>query len=134
MPRQYMLDTNIASYIIKGNIPAVLRRLVKVPMDRIVLSTITEGELRYGLARNPKGTRLQRIVDEFLARVSILTWDSSAAAQYGRLRAALERRGQPMGNLDTMIGAHALAIGAILVTNDQAFGRIADLRTEDWTK
>jgi tRNA(fMet)-specific endonuclease VapC len=77
---------------------------------------------------------LRTIVDEFLARMTILPWDSEAAQYYGQIRATLEHEGQPMGNLDMMIGAHALALGAVLVTNDQAFARIEQLKVEDWTK
>jgi len=129
-----MLDTSTASYIIKNNIPAVRRRLVRVPMEQIAISAVTEGELRFGVARRPEATRLQSIVEEFLLHVTILPWNSDAAQQYGQLRATLERDGQPMGNLDTMIGAHALAAGAILVTHDHAFSRIKKLKVEDWTK
>jgi tRNA(fMet)-specific endonuclease VapC len=134
MTSRYLLDTNIASYVIKGNIPAVRRRIVQVPMAQLAVSAVTEGELRYGAARRPDAARLRTIVDEFLLRMTILPWDSEAARHYGQIRAALERKGQPMGNLDTMIGAHALALGAVLVTNDQAFTRIKELNVEDWTK
>ena len=134
MTKRYLLDTNIASYVIKGNIPAVSRRLVRVPMARLAISAVTEGELRYGVARRPDAARLRIVVDEFLVRMTILPWDSEAAQRYGQIRAALEREGQPMGNLDTMIGAHALALGAVLVTNDRAFTRIEALKVEDWTK
>lgn len=133
MAKQYLLDTNIASYIIKGNVPAVRRRLVRLPMARVFLSTVTEGELHYGVARRPGATKLRQIVEEFLLRVTVLPWDSDAARHYGHLRAELERVGQPMGNLDMMIGAHALAAGAILVSNDRAFARIKKLDIEDWT-
>ncbi len=133
MANQYLLDTNIASYIIKGNVPAVRRRLLRIPMAQVSISTVTEGELRYGVARRPGTTQLQKIVEEFLLRVTILPWDSEAAQQYGHLRASLESAGQPMGDLDMMIGAHALALGAVLVTNDQAFTRIKKLKAEDWT-
>jgi len=129
----YLLDTNTASYIIKGNIPAVRRRLLRVPMAQVAISSVTEGELRYGIARRPGATQLQTIVEEFLIRVAILPWDSDAARQYGNLRASLESAGQPMGNLDLMVGAHALSLGAILVTNDRAFTRIKKLKVEDWT-
>ncbi len=74
------------------------------------------------------------MIEEFFLRVAILPWDSDAAQQYGQLRATLERGGQPMGNLDVMIAAHALAVGTILVTNDRAFARIKKLKIEDWTK
>jgi tRNA(fMet)-specific endonuclease VapC len=134
MTRRYLLDTNVASYIIKGNVPAVRRRIVKVPMAQLAVSTVTEGELRYGVARRPGAARLQAIVDEFLLRVTILPWDSAAARHYGQIRAVLEREGQPMGNLDMMIAAHALALGAVLVTSDQAFRRIRNLTVEDWSK
>jgi tRNA(fMet)-specific endonuclease VapC len=134
MTSRYLLDTNIASYVIKGNIPAVRRHIVKVPMAQLAISAVTEGELRYGAARRPDAARLRTIVDEFLLRMTILPWDSEAARHYGQIRAVLEREGQPMGNLDTMIGAHALALGATLVTNDRAFTRIRELKVEDWTK
>lgn len=134
MASRYLLDTNIASYVIKGNIPAVRHRLVKVPMAQVAVSSVTEGELRYGVARRPGAAHLQKVVDEFLLRLTILPWDSEAAQQYGRLRATLEREGRVMGNLDMMIGAHALASGLVLVTNDAAFKRIKGLKLEDWTK
>jgi tRNA(fMet)-specific endonuclease VapC len=134
MTSRYLLDTSIASYVIKGNIPAVRHRIVQVPMAQLAISAVTEGELRYGAARRPDAARLQTIVDEFLLRMTILPWDSEAAKYYGQIRAALEREGQPMGNLDMMIGAHALALGAVLVTNDQAFTRIKELNVEDWTQ
>ena len=133
MASQYLLDTNIASNIIKGNVPAVRRRLVRVPMAQVFISAVTEGELRYGVERRPAATKLRQIVEEFLLRVTVLPWDSDAAWQYGHLRADLERLGQPMGNLDMMIGAHALAAGAILISNDRVFGRIKKLKVEDWT-
>jgi tRNA(fMet)-specific endonuclease VapC len=132
--RRYLLDTNTASFIIKGNVPAVRRRLAKVPMAQIAISSMTEAELRYGVARRPEATQLQRIIEEFLLHVDILPWDSDAAVQYGHLRASLERDGQPIGNLDTMIAAHTLATGTVLVTNDHAFSRIKKLKVEDWTK
>jgi len=131
---RYLLDTHIASCIIKGNSPAVDRRLVKVPMAELAISAVTEGELRFGAARLPHATRLHNLIEDFLLRVAVLPWDSEAAQQYGRLRAALEREGQPMGNLDVMIGAHALALNAVLVTNDHAFARIKKLKVVDWTK
>lgn len=134
MTIRYLLDTNTVSYVVKGNIPAVRRRIVRVPMEQLAVSAVTEGELRYGVARRPDATRIEAIVDEFLLRVTILPWDSAAARHYGQIRATLEREGQPMGNLDMMIGAHALALGAVLVTSDRAFARIKKLKVEDWTK
>jgi tRNA(fMet)-specific endonuclease VapC len=134
MPLRYLLDTNIASYIIKGNFPAARRRLARHPMSEIALSSVTEGELWYGVARKPGAARLRAVVEEFLLRVAVLPWDSDAARRYGELRATLEQNGRPMGSLDMMIGAHALAAGLVLVTNDRAFGRVAGLKLQDWTK
>ena len=133
MERRYLLDTNTASYIIRGH-PRVDRRLARVPMERIAISTVTEGELRFGAARRPEATRLHSLLEDFFLRVTILPWDSDAARRYGELRASLEREGKPMGNLDMMIAAHALALGAVLVTSDRAFARIRKLKVEDWTK
>jgi tRNA(fMet)-specific endonuclease VapC len=86
MANQYLLDTNTASYIIKGNVPAVHRRLKRVPISQVFLSSVTEGELRYGVAKRPAATKLQRLVEEFLLRVTVLPWDSEAAKQYGQVR------------------------------------------------
>ena len=134
MSVRYLLDTNIASYVIKGNIPRVRDRLVKVPMSEVGISVITEAELRFGVAKKPEAARLSVAVEEFLLRVEILPWDSEAAKSYARLRANMERIGEPMGNLDMMIAAHALAAQAVLVTHDRVFRRVMELRIEDWTK
>ena len=120
--------------IIKGNISRVRERLVKVPMAQVAISAVTEAELRFGAARKPEATRLKIAVDEFLLRVESLPWDSEAAQQYARVRAALESGGEPMGNLDLTIAAQALAVQAVLVTNDHALRRLKHLKTEDWTK
>jgi tRNA(fMet)-specific endonuclease VapC len=133
MPR-YLLDINIASCIIRGTSPVVDRRLIKVAMSQLAISAVTEGELRFGAARLPHAARLHAMIEEFFLRVAVLPWDSDAAQEYGQLRATLERDGQPMGNLDLLIAAHALALGAVLVTNDHAFARIKKLKIEDWTK
>jgi len=132
MTKLYLLDTNIASYVIKGNVAAVQRHIERVPMAQLAISAVTEGELLYGVARRPEATRLRAIVNEFLLRVSVQPWDSNVARHYGALRATLERQGRPIGNLDMMIGAHALALEAVLVTNDQAFSRIKGLKIENW--
>lgn len=124
MVTRYLLDTNTASCIIKGTSPALDRRLIKIPAAQLAVSAVTEGKLRFGSARLLHASRLQRIVDDFLLRVTILPWDSAAAQEYGRLRAALEREGLLVGNLDVMIGAHAMALDLVLVTHDRAFKRI----------
>jgi tRNA(fMet)-specific endonuclease VapC len=134
MLARYLLDTNTVSYIIKGNIPRVRERLVQAPMAQVAISVITEAELLFGIARRPEAERLKVAVEEFLLRVEVLPWDSKAARHYANVRATLERAGTSMGNLDLMIAAHTLAAEAVLVTNDRAFGRVKQLKTEDWTK
>jgi tRNA(fMet)-specific endonuclease VapC len=134
MAVRYLLDTNTASYVIKGNFPRVRARLLKVPMSEVGISVVTEAELRFGVARRPEATALKRVVEEFLLRVEVLPWNSEAAQHYARIRAALEKEGEPMGNLDLMIAAHALAEEAVLVTHDHGFRRVKGLRVEDWSK
>jgi tRNA(fMet)-specific endonuclease VapC len=134
MPVRYLLDTNMASYVIKGNVPRVRERLLKVPMAEVGISVVTEAELRFGVARKPEAARLKLAVDEFLLRVEIMPWDSQAAQRYAALRSTLEDSGTPMGNLDMMIAAQALAAEATLVTHDRVFRRVKQLKLEDWTR
>jgi tRNA(fMet)-specific endonuclease VapC len=133
MAGRYLLDINAASYVIKGNIPRIRERLLKVPMAQLAISAVTEAELLFGVARKPEAVRLKVAVQEFLLRVEALPWDSKAAWHYADVRATLERHGKPMGNLDMMIAAHAPAVDAILVTNDRTFRRLGKLKVEDWT-
>jgi len=134
MAVRYLLDTNTASYIIKGNFPRVRERLLKIPMAEVGISVVTEAELRFGVARRPEATILKRVVEEFLLRVESLAWDSEAAGEYARIRALLEKHGSPMGNLDLMIAAQAVAAGVVLVTRDHVFRRVRGLRVEDWSR
>src|ERR1700683_672942 len=134
MPVRYLLDTNTVSYVIKGDFPRVRQRLLQVPIREVGISVVTEAELRFGVARLPQATKLGIVVEEFLRRVEVLVWDSAAAQHYAHLRAALEEHGEPMGNLDLMIAAQAIAVGAILVTNDRGFRKVKGLKIEDWSK
>lgn len=127
----YMLDTNIVSHILRRH-PAVLDNLSRVPVGSVCMSAITEGELLYGLARRPSTSRTNA-VQALLARVEVLPWSRDVAARYGPLRAEQEKRGLPLGPLDTQIAAHALASGCVLVTADQAFAHVQALTVVDWT-
>jgi tRNA(fMet)-specific endonuclease VapC len=133
MTARWMLDTNTVSHLIKGH-KAVAWRLVQVPMASLCISAITEGELQFDLAKRPAATQLRKAVHEFLQRVDVLAWDSVIAQVYGRLRAQLQASGKTLGSLDLLIGAHALATGSILVTNDKAFTMADGLQLEDWTE
>jgi tRNA(fMet)-specific endonuclease VapC len=134
MALRYLLDTNTASYIIKGNIPNVRERLRRVPLAEVGISSVTEAELRFGAERTPQNSRLAIAVEEFIIRLEVLPWNSESAKQHAILRASLEKKGEPMGNLDMMIAAQALASYLRLVTHDRAFKRLTDLQVEDWTK
>jgi tRNA(fMet)-specific endonuclease VapC len=134
MPVRYLLDTNTVSYVIKGNRPRVRERLMRVAMAEVGIGVITEAELLFGLARLPEATKLKTVVEEFLLRVEVQPWDSEAAQEYSKIRATLERSGQPMGNLDMMIAAQALALDVVLVSSDAVFQRVKRLKMEDWSK
>ena len=129
---RYMLDTNTVSHLIRKH-PAVAQRVVVAPMASLCISAITEGELLFGLAKRPDAKRLHLAVRELLRRVDVLPWNSSAAEHYGRVRADMAKDGKVLAPLDLLIATHALAVGAVLVTNDKAFGQVAELRIEDWT-
>jgi tRNA(fMet)-specific endonuclease VapC len=129
----WMLDTNIASHVIKGDRQEIIDRLVSLPIADIVISSVTEGELLFGLAKRGYPRALSERVRQFLLRVDILPWDHEVTQTYGDLRAACEAKDITLAPLDMMIASHAVAAGAILVTRDKAFARVsAPLKTDDW--
>ncbi len=131
----YLLDTNIASHVIRGDRPWVSQRLASLPMEEIAISAVTEGELLHGLARRNYPALLTERVRQFLLRVDVLAWDHEVTRTYADLRAACEARGVPLAPLDMMIAAQAVAADAVLVTNDKAFSRVPDpLRMENWDR
>ena len=134
MSSLYMLDTNTVSYIVKGRSKAARTRMLSLKEDEVAcLSAITEGEIRYGLAKRPEATALRERMEWFLAAVKVLPWGREEAMAYGALRAKLELSGMTLENMDMQIAAHAIAAGALLVTNDKAFGHVEDLHaTVNW--
>ncbi len=129
-----MLDTNTAACIIKGK-PAIIREnLRKVPMAEICISSITQAELLLGVAQKLSARDLPRAVNEFLLRVDILPWDSNAAESYAWLYKACKEKGAPIEAMDILIAAHAVAVSATLITNDNAFHQIGRyVSLADWT-
>jgi tRNA(fMet)-specific endonuclease VapC len=122
----HLLDTDIASFIIKARSPEVEARLAAVPPDRVCVSAVTRAELIYGLKRLPPTHRLHIAVRQFFRIVRVLAWDADAADWYAEIRHQLTTTGQLIGEMDMMIAAHALAIGAVLVTNNtRHFARVA---------
>jgi len=129
-----MLDTNMVSYIARDRSPAASIRLLALKDNEVAaISAITEAEIRYGLARRPEATALKALMDSFLANIQLLPWGRNEAEAYGTIKATLETRGINLGNMDMMIAAHAIATGAILVTNDNAFAQVEELSaTINW--
>lgn len=133
MIEQFLLDTDICSFIIKGTHPELDCRLRELKPTQTLISAVTRAELRFGLALRPEATRLAGLVERFLRTVVTLPWDSVVADRYGLVRARLEKAGTPIGEHDTMIAAHALAMNLPLVTNNIAhFRQVEGLQWIDW--
>jgi tRNA(fMet)-specific endonuclease VapC len=114
----HLLDTDTASYIIKGRDPDLEARLTGLDPSTVCISTVTRAELLYGLKRLPASHRLHLGVRHFLRIVQALPWDAEAADHYADIRHQLVTAGRLIGELDMMIAAQALALGAVLVTNN----------------
>ncbi len=129
----WLLDTNICIYLIKRKPEAVLRRLRGVDIAQVALSSITVAELQYGVAKSTHPEQNMLALAAFLAPLEVEAFDDAAAAVYGRIRADLERQGTPIGSLDLLIAAHALALGRTIVTNNtREFSRVMGLKVENW--
>ena len=127
-----LLDTNICIYIINAKPPAVLARFQKYRLGDIGLCSVVAAELAFGVAKSGSA-RNREALDMFLAPLTILPFDAAAVWIYGDLCADLERRGTPIGSLDTMIAAHALSQQALLVTNNtREFAKVPGLQLDNW--
>jgi len=131
---KYMLDTNICIYLIKQNPAKVLKHFKSQAIGDIGISSITLAELRYGVSKSRHVEKNQEALDEFILPLEIADFDEKAAQEYGTIRAELERAGKPIGSMDMLIGAHAHALGATLVTNNtKEFKQIKNLKIVDWS-
>lgn len=129
---RYLLDTNICIYIINRRPPQVFAHFDGLRYGDVAVSSITGAELAFGVAKSGS-QRNHEALEKFLAPLEVLPFDVGAMHAYGPLRADLQRRGQPIGSLDTLIAAHALALGATLVTNNiEEFRRVPALICENW--
>ena len=129
-----LLDTNICIYLIRQRSTSALERFEEFEVGEIGVSVITVSELRYGVEKSTRVEQNRKALDQFLLPLEVLDFDLSATAAYGKTRAALEKQGTPIGPLDTLIAAHALSLGATLVTNNtREFKRVPDLHLENWT-
>ena len=123
-----MLDTNICIFAIKHKPPALIRNFLQHDPDDLCISAITYAELMHGVEKS-QSTAQNR------AAITLLSFDDRAAEEYGQIRVDLERKGTPIGPLDTLIAAHAWSRGLTLVTNNtREFFRVENLPVEDWTK
>jgi tRNA(fMet)-specific endonuclease VapC len=128
----FMLDTDTVSFALRG-VGAVAARLAKHKRSELCLSTITVAELRFG-ADKRRSRKTHRAIDAFLFGVDVMAFDNSAAEKFGTIAAALATSGEPIGQMDTLIAGHALAVNATLVTNNQRhFSKVNGLKLENWT-
>jgi tRNA(fMet)-specific endonuclease VapC len=128
-----LLDTNICIHIIKRKPASVLEHFMQHQPGDIGISAITLAELQFGVAKSQAQKKNQNALDEFLLPLEVLPFSESATHAYGQIRANLERRGTPIGANDLLIAAHALSLGALLVTNNtREFERIPGLQFANW--
>jgi len=127
----YMLDTDTSSYVLKTK-SRKLGEKFNAETGRIVLSEIVLAELRFGADNHQNRTsEIHELIDDFVSRLEVIPW--AASQVYGKLRAHLHHKGTPIGNLDTLIAAHALQQDLTLVTNNtKHFSRVPDLKIENW--
>ena len=129
---RYILDTDTVSAMMRSPAGKITSQIAKVGEDSVSLSIITAAELRFGAAKSGS-SRLMARVEALLRRMPILPLDVPVDAEYGSIRAALEAAGRPIGPNDLLIGAHARALGATIVTgNINEFGRNQGLSVENW--
>lgn len=131
----YMLDTNICVDIIRYHRKPLVSKVIAQPLGTISISSIVLAELQYGAAKSIDPTKNLKALLQFCTPFDVLAFDTHAAAVYGQIRCDLESKGKPIGPFDTLIAAHAISTGAILVTNNlREFNRIKGLRVENWTR
>jgi tRNA(fMet)-specific endonuclease VapC len=135
LPLKRLLDTNVCIHIIRRRPPEVLSNLERFEVGEVEVSSVTVAELSYGAEKSSRPGQNKEALWRFLLPLEIIAFGPEAATAYGRVRAALDRAGTPIGPLDTLIAAHAVSLGVTLVTNNvREFERVPDLDLEDWTR
>ena len=130
---KYMLDTNMCVFVLRGKPSSVSERLYQCADKEVCVSTVTVAELRFGADKSNQPEANHDKVSKFLLSIDVVDFDPGAADAYGEIRADLERRGQPIGELDMLLAAHAINEGLIFVThNTSEFQRVKGLQLEDW--
>lgn len=131
---RHLLDTSVVSVILRDPAGRAARRFREVDQAGVGTSIVVAAELRFGYVKSGGATRALKI-EGFLALYPVAPWDRPCDEAFAHLRADLERRGEPIGTMDMLIAAHALALDAILVTdNEREFGRVAGLKIENWVR
>jgi tRNA(fMet)-specific endonuclease VapC len=129
----YLLDTNICAYFISRRYPSVAAKFRQHDPDDLVISSIVAGELAYGVENSTRIESNRQNLELFLSKLRVLAYDESAMWHFGFHKAKLKKMGTKIGELDLLIGCHALALGAVLVTNNtREFERIEGLKLENW--
>jgi tRNA(fMet)-specific endonuclease VapC len=130
-----LLDTNVCIHIIRRRPPEVLGNFERFEVGEVGVSSVTVAELSYGAEKSARPEQNREALSRFLLALEVVAFGPEAATVYGRVRAALERGGTPIGPLDTLIAAHAVSLGITLVTNNvREFERVPNLDVEDWTR
>ena len=130
---KWMLDTNTCIAIIRRQPEVAIKRLRGKSVGQVGLSAVTVAELQYGAAKSTRSEAARSALSEFLLPLEVAPFDEAACVRYGFVRAKLEAAGKPIGPLDTLIAAHALSLGVVLVTNNlREFRRVPGLTVEDW--
>jgi tRNA(fMet)-specific endonuclease VapC len=134
----YMLDTNVVINILRNPRGTAAAKLAQISDSEVAVSIVVAAELQF-LVRKRKAVTLSRLVDEFLNRIAVLPVEAPADAHYGQLRATFEQAGPiagaPESHNDLFIAAHALALDATLVTdNEREFSRVKGLKVENWLR
>ena len=126
------LDTNICSYILRNRPDSAIERFSALTANAVWISAIVAAELRFG-AEKLGSHPLKTAIEAWLVGFEVRPWPVEASNHYARVRCALERQGQPIGNMDLMIAAHALAEDTVVVTNNaREFHRVPGLAVEEW--
>lgn len=129
---RYMLDTNVISDLVRNPQGKAAKRIARAGEDAVCTSIIVAAELRYGCAKS-RSPRHRKLVEDLLGEIELLPFDVPADADYGAIRSDLEAAGMVIGGNDMLIAAHALAVGATLVTgNTGEFKRVRGLKVENW--
>lgn len=134
----YLFDTDTCISLLDGREPDkqqnILTRLERLHQPEIFLSTVTVSELSFGVENSRFRKANLAALDAFLLDFRIMPFDETAAREAGRVRAELEKKGQRIGAMDTLIAAHAKSLGLPVVTNNVAdFSRVRGLKVENWS-